>query len=65
MRKPKIGEIWEMRPPTGSWLARIEGDSKIERDWIKVREVGGARHRGSYPLNAFRHARLVAESEEE
>jgi hypothetical protein len=46
----RIGQVWQRRD--GS-QARVEGFSKIDRGWVKLREVGGGRERGSYPLESF------------
>lgn len=49
----RVGEVWRRED---GLRVRIEGFTKIDHPpWVKVREVGGDRARGSYPPEAFRN----------
>jgi rRNA maturation protein Nop10 len=45
----EIGQVWQRRD--GSRI-RVQGFSPVD-GWVKVREVGGARDRSSYPRHTF------------
>lgn len=48
-----VGQVWAF--PDGSRF-RVEGFSKTDAGWVKIREIGGERRRGSYPPAPFVNA---------